>query len=103
MPNYMFIYHGGKTPETPEEGEKTMAAWMAWMEEVGDAWIDRGAPAGMSMTVFADRTTEDGGANPVTGYSLVTAASQKAACDMARGCPLVADGGSVEVAEAIQM
>ena len=35
MPKFMFIYHGGGRPETPEEGEKVMAAWGAWMELLG--------------------------------------------------------------------
>ena len=30
MANYIFAYHGGKMPETPEEGERVMAAWGAW-------------------------------------------------------------------------
>lgn len=103
MPNYMFIYHGGGMPETLEDQQKSMAAWMAWMEDVGEAWIDRGAPAGVSRTVSREGTTDNGGANPVSGYSLVRADSHAEACALAQGCPIIADGGSVEVAEAIRM
>jgi len=28
MPNYVLAYHGGPMPETPEEGERMLAAWM---------------------------------------------------------------------------
>lgn len=35
MPKFMFIYHGGSAPESPEEGEKVMAAWDAWMSGMG--------------------------------------------------------------------
>jgi hypothetical protein len=27
MPKYIFAYHGGKKPETPEEGMDFMARW----------------------------------------------------------------------------
>ncbi|WP_146347995.1 YciI family protein [Falsiphaeobacter marinintestinus] len=104
MPQYMFAYHGGKTPESEEEGAKVMAAWQAWMGGMGDALTIPGAPVGMSKTISASGITDDGGANPVSGYSVITAASMEAACDMAKGCPMVVDGsGSVEVAEVMEM
>lgn len=104
MPQFLFAYHGGKTPETPEEGEKVMAAWQAWMGGMGDALTIPGAPVGMSKTVSGGGVADDGGANPVSGYTVVTADSIEAACDMAKGCPMVVDGtGSVEVAEIHEM
>ncbi len=104
MPNFMFIFHGGGRPETPEEGEKAMAAWTAWMQGIGDDLIDGGAPAGMSKTVTANGVEDNGGANPVSGYTLIKAADIDAACKIAKGCPILdGGGGTVEVAEAIEM
>lgn len=104
MPNYIFAYHGGKTPETPKEGEKVMAAWRAWMGGMGEALIQGGAPVGMSKTVSAAGVTDDGGANPLSGYSVVSADDMNTATEMAKGCPMVVDGtGSVEVAELHEM
>ena len=104
MPKYLFIYHGGGAPETPEEGEKAMAAWGAWYESMGDATVDPGAPVGQSHTVSKDGHVENGGANPVSGYTIITADSHEAACAHAAKNPLVLDGsGSVEVAEMIDM
>lgn len=103
MPKYIFAYHGGKPPATPEEGQKVIAAWMAWFQGMGDAVQDGGAPCGPSRTVSSSGTAMDGGANPLSGYSLVTADSHDAACAMARGCPILKDGGSVEVCEALPM
>ncbi|MEM9341862.1 MAG: hypothetical protein AAGA87_02340 [Pseudomonadota bacterium] len=104
MPDYMFIYHGGGKPETQEEGEKAMAAWNAWYTEMGDAVIHDGGPAGMSRTVSHAGVANDGGSNPISGMTLVKAADHDAACDMAKGCPIVQDGtGTVEVAELIQL
>ena len=104
MPDFIFAYHGGKTPESPEEGQKVMAAWMAWFEEMGAAEVQPGNPVGQSKTVSAASVADDGGANPLSGYSVVRADTIEAACEMARGCPMVADGsGSVEVAEIVEM
>lgn len=100
MAKYLFVYHGGGTPETPEEGEAEMAAWGAWFGELGGAVVDGGNPTGASVTVAGDgSTSEGGGANPTTGYSLVEAGSLEAAAGMAKGCPILNSGGSVEVAE----
>lgn len=103
MPKFMFIYHGGSAPESPEEGAKVMAAWTAWLEGMGSAVVDMGNPAGPSKTVSASGVTDDGGANPVSGYTLVNAADHDTAVGMAQGCPILSDGGSVEVAEAMEM
>lgn len=104
MPQFIFAYHGGKTPETPEEGEQVMAAWQAWMGGMGDALKIPGAPVGLSKTVSAAGVADDGGANPISGYSVIEAADMDTATEMAKGCPMVVSGeGSVEVAEILEM
>jgi hypothetical protein len=102
MPKYIFAYHGGKTPATKAEGDKVMAAWGAWFEKLGPAIADPGAPVGQSHTVAAKGVTANGGANPVSGYSIVTAKDYPAAIGLAKGCPIL-DGGTVEVAEIVAM
>jgi len=104
MTQFIFAYHGGKTPESPEAGAKVMEAWKNWMGSMGDALIVPGAPVGMSQTVSSGGITQDGGANPLSGYSVIEAANIAAANEMAKGCPMVVDGnGSVEVAEILEM
>ncbi|WP_298968713.1 YciI family protein [uncultured Roseobacter sp.] len=104
MPEFVFAYHGGKTPDTEEEGAKVMAAWQAWFEGMGKAVVNPGNPVGMSKTVTAEGVEDHGGANPLSGFSVVAAADIDEAIDMAKGCPMVTDGtGSIEVAEVHQM
>ena len=104
MPKFVFAYHGGKMPETPEEGQKAMAAWQDWFANLGAAVLDGGNPVGQSFTVSADGVADNGGANPISGYSLVEAADMDAAVEMAKGCPMVVWGnGTVEVAQAIEL
>lgn len=104
MPKFMFAYHGGGMPETPEEGEKEMAKWQAWLGGMGASCADMGNPVGMSKTVTAGGVEDNGGSNPLSGYSIVEAADVDAACEMAKGCPILDGGkGTVEVAPIMEM
>ncbi len=103
MNKYMLAYHGGGMPDTPEEGAKVMKAWNDWYGALGDKLADGGAPLGRSMTVTNNGVEEGGGANPLSGYTLVNADSHEAACEIAKGCPILSDGGTVEVCEIIDM
>jgi hypothetical protein len=100
MANYLLVYHGGGMPEDEAEGQKVMAAWMAWFEKLGAAVVDGGNPVGATMTIAASgATSEGGGANPATGYSILQADTLAAATELAKGCPILASGGSIEVCE----
>ena len=101
MPNYMLAYHGGKKPETKEETDKVMAAWGAWMEANKSALVDPGNPVGMSKTVSSAGVADNGGPNPLAGYTIISSDNLDAACEIASANPIVADGGSVEVAEIV--
>lgn len=103
MPKYIFAYHGGGMPETPEEGEKVMAAWNNWYADLGDKLADGGAACGRSMTVGSNGSVSDGGANPLSGYTVVNAATHDEANGIAKGCPILQSGGSVEVCELLDM
>lgn len=102
MPRFVFAYHGGGSPETPEEQEKVMGQWMSWIGGHGAAFVDPGAPVGLSKTVSAKGIANDGGANPLSGYSVVEAADMDAALAIAKGCPIIGEG-TVEVAEVFKM
>lgn len=104
MPKFLYIYHGGGMPQTEEAQRKAMADWGSWYEAMGPKLVDGGAPVGRSHTVSGSGHTEDGGANPASGYTVVEADDHEAACEMARGCPMVVDGsGTVEVAQIMEM
>ncbi len=102
MPSYIIAYHGGKKPESPEEGAKHMAKWKAWVGGLGDAVVNPGTPLGMSKFVSADGVSDGGGPNALTGFSVVKADSMDAALEMAKGCPFL-DIGTLEVAEMKEM
>jgi len=99
MAKYLFVYHGGGMPEGEAEQQQVMAAWGAWMEKYKDVLVDPGNPVGMSKTVSSSGVADNGGANPLSGYTIVSASDIDSACEIAKSNPMVADGGSVEVAE----
>jgi hypothetical protein len=81
-----------------------MDAWGQWFGSMGAAVIDGGNPVGKSSTVRADGSLAgDGGANPASGYSLIEAPTLDEAHKKAKGCPILAAGGSIEIAQALDM
>lgn len=100
MANYLLAYHGGGMAATEEDRKKSMAAWGAWFGRLGAAVVDAGNPSARAKTIAKSGAVSDGGgANPVTGYSVVKADNLDAAVALAKGCPILQDGGSVEVCE----
>lgn len=104
MAKFLLVYHGGSAPTNPTEAKKVMDAWGAWLGSLGAAVIDGGNPVGKSSTVRSDGSlSDDGGANPASGYSLIEAANLAEAHKKARGCPILAAGGTIEIAQAMDM
>ena len=104
MPDFMIAYHGGKIPDTPEEGAKVMEAWGAWYAEIGEDVVNPGNPVGMSKTVSANGVADNGGSNPLSGFTIIRAADIDAACAVAAKNTMVVDGsGTAEVAPLVEM
>ena len=88
MAKYLFVYHGGENPKSDEEAAEVMDAWGNWLGSMGSAVVDGGNPVGQSSTVHPDGSvTNDGGANPASGYSLVEASSLEDAHRESEGLP----------------
>ena len=104
MSKYILTYSGGGgMAETEAEMAKQMEAWGAWFASLGAAVVDGGDPFGASSTVAPDGSVTSGGSQGATGYSIVNADSLDAAAEMAKGCPVLAGGGSVDVYEGLEM
>jgi hypothetical protein len=103
MAKYLFVYHGGGAPP-PDQAKAVMDAWGNWLGSMGSAVIDGGNPVGKSSTVKPDGSlVSGGGANPTSGYSLIEASSLEDAHKKAKGCPILKAGGSIEIAQAMDM
>ena len=97
MGKYVFAYKGGSIPQTEEEQQRVMAAWNDWFGTLGDSVVEIGEPFGASAAV------DGGSTSGLTGYSIVSANSLDDAVAKAGSCPVLADGGGVEVYETLAM
>lgn len=93
MPHFMLVYKGDATDMadmSEEQSAEVMAKWGAWMEKVGPALKDVGAPFGPGASIVDDGTT--GAPMAATGYTIVEADSLQAAMGLADGHPYLSEG-----------
>jgi hypothetical protein len=104
MANYVLAYKGGAMGASKEEQDRIMAAWGQWFGGLGPALVDGGNPfSGKATTIESNGSTRDGASAGLTGYSILKADDLQAATTMAKGCPVLMSGGTVEVYETIQV
>ena len=103
MPEFVLAYHGGKKFETREQGAAHMAKWNAWNEGMGDAVVNPGMYFGMSKTVSTEGVADDGGSNPLSGITILKADNMDEILEMVKACPHIDIGGTIEVAQVMQM
>ena len=103
MPKFAFVYRGGRSPGSPEEGRAHMARWRAWSGGLGDAMSYPGMPFSGAVTVNSAGMTEGSGEVPLSGVSVVEAPDLEAALAMAKSCPHLHLGGDIVVATGMDM
>lgn len=105
MTKFVLAYRGGGEMESePEAMEAVMEQWGAWFASLGDAVVDGGNPFAGHHFIAADGSVTPGGsADALSGYSIIQADDLDRAVALAKGCPVLAAGGTIEVAEAIDM
>ncbi len=110
MGQFLYIYRGGERAQTPEQGEKVMQKWVAWMEDLGKKGHikDRGQPLeSEGKVVRKDKSVTDGPyaetKDVVGGYTLVEAKDLSHAAELSKGCPIFEGGGLVEVRPVMEM
>ncbi len=101
MPKYVLAFRGGM-PKSPEQGQKMMMDWNAWVADLGLSMIDKGAGFGKSrfLTGPGQEGRLDGA---LSGYSVIEAGDMESAMAMASKCPIFDLDGSIEVAPWMEM
>jgi len=106
MTDFLFLFRGGETGAdvSPEEMQKHMQKWGAWIEKLSGAGqfksghpLDRGGKvvSGRGKLVTDGPFTES--KEVVGGYLVVSAKSLDDAAELSKGCPIFESGGRVEV------
>ena len=110
MSEFLYLYRGGRRGTTPEESEQIMGKWMAWFKDLTASGNlkDGGQPLeSEGRTVGVNGAITDGpfaeAKDVVGGYTLVEADSITRASELARGCPILERGGTVEVRPVMKM
>ena len=103
MPQYIITYIGGDQPSNPEEGKQHFAKYMDWLASLGDSAVSPANPLKNTNTVNSDGTVTTGGTTTMSGYTIIETNSMEAALSIAKDCPFLEIGGSLEVSELVEM
>jgi len=103
MPQYVIVYLGGDQPSSPEEGKQHFAKYKEWLSSLGDSAVSPANPLKDTSTVNSDGTVTTGSTTSMSGFTIIEADSMEAALLIAKACPFLDIGGSLEVSELIEM
>jgi hypothetical protein len=107
MADYMLLFwapaHVLAEPRSPEEARRSGERWRAWehaLKEGGHSVTGAQLEAEGRRVIGSERAVVDGawgGDYVMGGYFVVSASSLAEAVEIAKGCPVLANGGTVEV------
>ena len=105
MSEFTFLFRGRETPRSPEQAQKQLDKWVAWFKDLGAKGHvkDSGHPLeGTGKVVKGKQKDVNDGPyaeakDVVGGYMLIEAKDLQHAAELAKGCPILEVGGSVEV------
>src|SRR5262249_28193911 len=106
MSEFLFLFRGSNLQaRSPSEMQKSMQKWVAWFKDLGEKSVikDPGNPLDRSGKVVRGhgKDVHDGpyaeAKDLINAYVLLGAATIGQAVELAKGCPIFEDGGSVEV------
>jgi len=103
MAQYCITYLGGDKPSSPEEAKQHMADYMSWLSSLGSSAVSPANPLKNTNTVNPDGSVTSGGKTSMSGFTIIETDSMETALDMAKRCPFLEVGGSLEVSELMQM
>ena len=102
MAQFGLLYVGEPQFSSPEEGQANYQQYMAWLNGLGDAVVNRGIPMGPPTRVTADGVSSEERADRLTGLTIVEADDMDAAIEMAKSCPYV-DVAALDVVQIFEM
>jgi hypothetical protein len=105
MSEFAFLFRGREPFTSAEQTQRSMENWRPWFKTLAAEGhiVDPGRPLAPSGKIVASRSASvhDGAfaeaKDVIGGYILVTARDVEHAAELARGCPILDVGGSVEV------
>jgi len=74
-----------------------------WLTSLGDSAISPANPLKETCTVNPDGSVTAASTTTMSGFTVIESASMEAALSIAKACPFLDVGGSLEVSELIEM
>ena len=102
MPQFGLLYVGEPQFSSPEEGQANYQQYMAWLNGLGDAVVNRGIPMGPPTRVTAESVSSEERADRLTGLTIIEADDMDAAIAIAKRCPYI-DVAALDVVEIFEM
>jgi hypothetical protein len=109
MKDFLFVFrtdYSAMPKSSPEEMQAMMKRWMDWLGNIAaqNKLTDQGNRLNASGKVVKPNNVIADGPymeikESIGGYSIVKAESLEEAVELAKGCPILATGGNVEVRE----
>jgi hypothetical protein len=114
MKEFVFIFRNSNTPAnapSPEQMQQSMTDWMNWFGSIAaqNKLSNNGnrLSASTAKTVKPDNVVSDGPYTEIKefiqGYIIVKTADIDEAVELAKGCPIIKEGGNVEVRAVVTM
>jgi len=103
MPQYIIVYLGGNQPSDPEESKQNYAKYKEWLASLGDSAVSPANPFKNTSTVNPDGSVTAGSSTKMSGYTIIETETMEKALEIARACPFLEIGGSLEVSELVKM
>ena len=91
MPTYLIV---NRAPSGYQGSPEAMQAWNAWFDQLGEQLVERGNPV-FSRTSLGECVP----GTALGGYTLIQADSLQEATTLAKSCPILTEGGGVEIGE----
>ncbi len=103
MPKFIITYLGGNQPESPEQGKQHFAKYQQWLASLGNAAISPMNPIKNTNIVASDGSVSADSSTKMSGYTIIESDNMDSAVAIAKACPFLELGGSLEISEMIEM
>ena len=102
MSIFIISYLGGDMPANQADSAKHFDKYKGWLTSLGDSLVSPANPLKDTQTINPDGSVTLGSTTAMSGFSIIEADSIEIATEMARSCPFLDIGGSLEISELMQ-
>ena len=103
MAQYIITYLGGNQPSSAEEGKHHFEKYKEWLSSLGESAVSPANPLKNTSTVNPDGSVSGGSISSMSGFTIIESETMEKALEIAKACPFLEIGGSLEVSELMKM